>query len=107
MAIAPSAGIAEFASSPLSAEERLRRLEKAKDFLRCALASGPQPASSLLNTASTAGFAEGTLYHAKKALGVVSTHRGYGMGSQWVWAALLAPGPLPIDVTSKASPPAN
>jgi hypothetical protein len=103
MGIAPFAGAAELAHSPLNAEERLRRLEEAKAFLRRALASGPQPASTLLDAAAAEGIAEGTLYHAKKALDVVSTHRGYGVGSQWMWAVSPAPVPLPIGVSSKAS----
>jgi hypothetical protein len=88
---------------PLSAEERLRRLEEAKARFRKALASGPQPASTLLSAAAAEGIAEGTLYHVRKALGVVSTHPGYGTESQWVWAASPAPAPLPIGVSSKAS----
>jgi hypothetical protein len=103
MGIAPFVGVAELAVSPLSAQERLRRLEEAKAFLRRALASGPQPASTLLSAAAAEGIAEGTLYHAKKAVGVISAHRGYGAGSQWMWAASPGPVPLPIGISSKAS----
>src|SRR5690348_4676867 len=86
MGTAPFDGVVEMAVSRLSTEERLRRLEEAKAFLQRALASGPQPAATLLHTASARGIAEGTLYHAKEALGVVSTHQGCSTGSQWIWA---------------------
>lgn len=82
----PLDSAAKLPNQHVSAAERLRRLEEAKAFLRRSLNAGPQPAAAVVIAASAAGIAEGTLYHAKKALGVVSTHQGYGMGSQWIWA---------------------
>jgi len=67
-----------------SEEERRRKIAEAKVFLARALAGGARPASAILHEAARAGIAERTLYHAKAALGVVSTRQGY-RGGRWMW----------------------
>ncbi|HLV99398.1 MAG TPA: hypothetical protein VKT82_12055 [Ktedonobacterales bacterium] len=66
-----------------SAAERLRRLEEAIAFLRQHLATGPQPAKTLLQAAKAAGIAERTLHRAKDVLGVTAEHTGWH--GEWVW----------------------
>jgi hypothetical protein len=68
--------------SHTSAEQR-QKIAEAKAFIRLTLAGGPQSASMLLRAAAERGIAEGTLYYAKRALGVQSRRHGYG--GQWSW----------------------
>lgn len=67
-----------------SEEECRRKIAEAKAFLTRALAGGARPARAILHEAARAGIAERTLYHAKAALGVVSTRQGY-RGGRWMW----------------------
>ena len=53
-------------------------------FLLHALGGGSQFALTLLATAANQGIAEGTLYYAKRALGVTSTRQSFH--GPWVWA---------------------
>jgi hypothetical protein len=47
-------------------------------FIQHRLAQGPRLAADLLGEAMHAGIAEGTLYYAKRHLGVRSRRHGYG-----------------------------
>ena len=67
----------------LTSADQRRKIAEAKAFIRHALAGGPQFASTLLQAAAEQGIAEGTLYYAKRALGVQSLRHGYG--GQWSW----------------------
>ena len=80
----------------LSAAERLRRLEEAIAFLRQHLATGPQPAKTLLQAAKTAGIAERTLHRAKDVLGVTTEHTGWH--GRWVWAP---PARVPVPQSAR------
>ena len=81
-------------SQRVSAAERLRRLAEAKAFLRQYLATGPQPARTLLKAARAAGIATRTLHRAKDALGVRPERSGgYGAHGQWTWYPPEAGGP--------------
>lgn len=71
----------------LSDEERLRRLEEAKVYLRQHLTAQPMPARVLIKDAKAAGIASRTLHRAKDALGVQVQRQGWGHGGQWLWAA--------------------
>ena len=64
-------------------EERRRKIAEAKAFIQHALAGGPQLAEVVLRAAAARDIAEGTLYYAKRALGVSSTRHGYQ--SPWMW----------------------
>ena len=56
---------------------------EAADWLRNALAEGPQPAKELFAEAKKNGIREGTLKRAKKELGVKAEKSGWE--SPWVW----------------------
>ena len=62
----------------LTSSERRWKIAEAKAFIRHALTGGPQSASTLLEAAAERGIAEGTLYYAKRALGVQSRRHRYG-----------------------------
>jgi hypothetical protein len=66
-----------------ASEEQRHKIAEAKAFILKALAGGPQLASQVLQAAADCGIAEGTLYYAKRALGVSSTRQGYQ--SPWIW----------------------
>jgi hypothetical protein len=71
----------------MSAEERRRRLEEAKAFLRQQMATGSIPARRLLQAAAAEGIAERTLYRAKETLGITTARAGgYGASGQWMWS---------------------
>ena len=86
-------GIDLFAAHPklpkqrLNAEERLRRLEEAKAFLRQHLTPESMPARVLINNAKAAGIASRTLHRAKDVLGVRVQRQDWGQDGQWLWAA--------------------
>ena len=79
----PFAPASDRAFLSLTSAERRRKIAEAKAFIRHDLADGPQYASTLLEAAAERGIAEGTLYYAKRALGVESRRHGYG--GQWSW----------------------
>jgi len=82
----PVGSNAQLPHQRLSVEERLRRLEEAKAFLRQQLASGPQLARVVLKAAHAAGIATRTLHRAKDALGVRPERSGgYGAHGRWTW----------------------
>ncbi len=72
----------------VSAEERLRRLEEAKAFLRVHLAAEPQSARVVLSAARAAGIVTRTLHRAKAALRVQVQREGWGGQGQWMWLSL-------------------
>ena len=79
----PNSGSAKLPKQRLSAAERLHRLEEAIAFLHHHLATGPQPAKTLLQAAGAAGIAVRTLHRAKDVLLVTTEHTGWH--GQWVW----------------------
>jgi hypothetical protein len=79
----PFVSVAEDILLEGESSERRRKIAEAKAFILQALAGGPQLARQVLQAATDYGIAEGTLYYAKRALGVSSTRRGYQ--SPWVW----------------------
>jgi hypothetical protein len=70
--------------APTSAEQR-RKIAGARAFIPDALASGPQRAGQVLQSAADCGKASGTFYDAKRALGARSTRRGYQRPWVWTW----------------------
>ena len=96
----PFGSSAKMLSPRISAAERLRRLEEAKAFLRTHLATGPQPARTLLNAARGAGIATRTLHRAKDALGVRPERSGgYGAHGLWTWY----PPEVGVPTTSRSA----
>src|SRR5262249_52528847 len=79
----PFVNAAEDPSLEGPSEDQRRKIAEAKAFILKALAGGPRLASQILQAAADCGIAEGTLYYAKRALGVSSTRQGYQ--SPWVW----------------------
>ena len=69
-------------------EQDRAAVDEAKDFLRDALAGGPQPAKDVQRGAREAGISDATLRRAKSALHVTARKVGRpGMpGQGWVWA---------------------
>jgi hypothetical protein len=66
--------------------ERKSPLEKAKGFLRDALADGPRPQTELEEEAGRIGITSRTLRRAKEALRVKSQRQGTpGTGGHWEW----------------------
>jgi hypothetical protein len=61
-------------------------LRTAVDWLRDALADGPQPAAALKQAARNDGFAVRTLWRAKSALGVTSRRHDDEQGHRFVWS---------------------
>jgi hypothetical protein len=80
----PFVSVAEGSKLAPMSEERRRKIAGAKAFIQHALANGPQLAEVVLNAAAARDIAEGTLYYAKRALGVTSTHQSYH--GPWGWA---------------------
>lgn len=66
---------AQLLEAPVDAEGR-SALDEAVDFLRDALADGPQPARDVQRQAREAGIAERTLWRAKARLGVTISRQG-------------------------------
>lgn len=93
MGSAPFVGVAE-SRWVVSTEERLRRLEEAKAFLRLQLTDGAQPARTVLRAARAAGIAMRTLNRAKAAQGVRVRREGWGKQGQWMW--------LPLSLTRQS-----
>jgi hypothetical protein len=60
-------------------------LEEALWVLYSILRDGPVPANEAISTAAIAGVAKRTLDRAKRALRVVTTKQGSGLGSRWTW----------------------
>ena len=87
MGIDPFVASTKMPKQRLSAEERLRRLEEAKEFLRQHLTPEPMPACALIKDAKAVGIANRTLHRAKDMLGVQVQRQGWGKGGQWLWAA--------------------
>ena len=65
-------------------EARRRKIAEAIAFLQRFLGGGPQLAEVVLKAAAEVGITEGTLYYAKRTLGVTSRHQSYH--GPWVWA---------------------
>jgi hypothetical protein len=67
-------------TSPASA------LKRAEAFLRRALANGPVPVEQLKTLAAIDTHTWSTVKDAKRTLGIVHDHDGFGPGSAWTWA---------------------
>ena len=62
------------------------KLEAAKNVLRESLADGAEyPSKPILDKAAALGISRGTLFAAKKELGVTFRKTGYGRGGDWLW----------------------
>jgi hypothetical protein len=61
-------------------------MKTAKEFLLCVLDGGKQVATKLLEEeAQELGISVRTLRRAKKQLGVVAKHQGFGTEGVWCW----------------------
>jgi hypothetical protein len=68
-------------------------LDEACEWLRSALADGPQSANELKRVAKEDGIRDRTLVRAKARLGIVAGRSGFGLGGTWTWQ--LPNGQLP------------
>ena len=84
MGIGPFVANAKLPKTRLSKEERLRRLEEAKAFLRQHLTPEPMQARVLIKDAKAAGIASRTLHRAKDMLVVQVQRQGRGQVAQWL-----------------------
>ena len=67
-------------------EQRVSKLDEAKDSLRRALAEGPRPASEVKEEAKREGVSEHTLRRARRDL--CDCVREGGDRNRWVWSLL-------------------
>ena len=65
-------------------QERVSKLDEAKDFLKRALAEGPRPASEVKEEAKREGVSEHTLRRARRDL--CGCEREVGAHNRWVWS---------------------
>jgi hypothetical protein len=64
---------------------RRKEVERAVEFLRGQLASGPMPVVDLFQRGAEAGFSKSTLQRARDKAEVSHKRQGFGKGSQLVW----------------------
>jgi putative DNA primase/helicase len=85
----------------------LRPRDRATDWLRGELASGPRPAAAVLAAAAAAGIPEITLRRAKKDLPAESRQVGRGGERTWYWYDPSAPWPAdaPFEQPTGRAPP--
>jgi len=65
----------------LTPSKPANKRQQAVEFLRSALRSGPQPATTIIERARNAGISEATLKLARPLVGVISSRTGHG----WMW----------------------
>lgn len=78
---------------PTAAQVSRRPRERAAEFLREALASGPRPVSELEKLAAERGISWKTVLRAKEGVGVKSEQVWDGERSHWLWRGPSAPRP--------------
>jgi hypothetical protein len=84
-----------FRREPLTVDERNRRAERARSWLRKTLDGGLMPAAEVIRLAHKAGLNEWALRRAKKRLGVRAVKVGgrrQGWGAKWFWRAAKSVG---------------
>lgn len=82
-------GVSERTADELLEEpehEGKSELNRAMQYLREVLQDGPVPVQEVKKRAAGCGISERTLKRAKRSLGVIATHEGFGSGSEWVWS---------------------
>jgi hypothetical protein len=93
--VIPTSRAVEVGLSDVTADELLRRItpderserDEAQDFLRAELALGPQPVSTLKQSAQRLGITDATLKRAKKKLGLAAERVGGVAGEgHWQWS---------------------
>lgn len=82
---------------PPESEESRTALDSACEFLRQALADGPQPQANLIDRAAKESIRPGTLKRAKQKLGVIS-QKSAGERGRWEWE-------LPPSAENRAESP--
>jgi len=82
--------------------DMVTRLEQAAAWLEGLLSAGPRPVREVERLAHDAGFRSETLKRAKRALGILARHRGFG--SPWVWGLPGTEAPAATDDASASAP---
>lgn len=73
------------ALNPVSNKKPSALTAEAADWLKELLKDGPVPAKKALALGADNGFSKATLYRARKSIGAVTSHEGFGEGSKHSW----------------------